>query len=396
MRPYSRVYATVNLDAVASNMRSMRDNLPASTLIMGSVKADGYGHGSVPVAKTIEPYVFGYAVATIDEGIILRRHGINKTILILGVTHESRYEDLLRYDIRTAMFQYEKAKKLSDLALKQGKKAVVHLALDTGMSRIGMKADREHAKEAAAIAALEGIEVEGLFTHFARADETDKTFYREQYDKYLAFLGYLEEYGVNIPIRHCSNSAGIVEDLDSNHMDMVRAGICIYGLYPSDEVDRSRIRLTPIMEIKSFITYIKEIGPKTPVSYGSTFVSDKTMRVATIPTGYADGYNRALSNKGFVLIRGKRTRILGRICMDQFMVDVTDIPEAKEDDEVTLIGRDGEEEITVEEMAACSGGFHYEIICDIGKRVPRVYIKDGAIAGTKDYFDDRYEGFEEP
>lgn len=396
MRPYSRVYATVNLDAVASNMRSMRDNLPASTLIMGSVKADGYGHGSVPVAKTIEPYVFGYAVATIDEGIILRRHGINKTILILGVTHESRYEDLLRYDIRTAMFQYEKAKKLSDLALKQGKKAVVHLALDTGMSRIGMKADREHAKEAAAIAALEGIEVEGLFTHFARADETDKTFYREQYDKYLAFLGYLEEYGVNIPIRHCSNSAGIVEDLDSNHMDMVRAGICIYGLYPSDEVDRSRIRLTPVMEIKSFITYIKEIGPKTPVSYGSTFVSDKTMRVATIPTGYADGYNRALSNKGFVLIRGKRARILGRICMDQFMVDVTDIPEAKEDDEVTLIGRDGEEEITVEEMAACSGGFHYEIICDIGKRVPRVYIKDGAIAGTKDYFDDRYEGFEEP
>ena len=161
------------------------------------------------------------------------------------------------------------------------------------------------------MASLPGIEIEGLFTHFARADETDKTFYREQYDKYLAFLGYLEEYGVNIPIRHCSNSAGIVEDLDSNHMDMVRAGICIYGLYPSDEVDRSRIRLTPIMEIKSFITYIKEIGPKTPVSYGSTFVSDKTMRVATIPTGYADGYNRALSNKGFVLIRGKRARILG-------------------------------------------------------------------------------------
>ena len=179
MRPYSRVYATVNLDAVASNMRSMRDNLPADTLIMGSVKADGYGHGSVPVAQTIEPYVYGYAVATIDEGIILRRHGINKTILILGVTHESRYEDLLRYDIRTAMFQYEKAKKLSDLAVKQGKKAVVHLALDTGMSRIGMKPDREHAKEAAAIAALEGIEVEGLFTHFARADETDKSAYEE-------------------------------------------------------------------------------------------------------------------------------------------------------------------------------------------------------------------------
>ena len=394
MRPYSRVYATVNLDAVASNMRSMRDNLPASTLIMGSVKADGYGHGSVPVAKTIEPYVFGYAVATIDEGIILRRHGINKTILILGVTHESRYEDLLRYDIRTAMFQYEKAKKLSDLALKQGKKAVVHLALDTGMSRIGMKADREHAKEAAAIAALEGIEVEGLFTHFARADETDKSAYEEQYRRYKEFLGYLKELGVKIPIRHCSNSAGIVESLESNHMDMVRAGIAIYGMFPSDEVDHNSVKLTPAMEIKSCITYIKEIEAGTAVSYGGTFVADHTMKVATIPVGYGDGYVRSLSGKGDVLIHGKRAAILGRICMDQFMVDVTDIPDVQEDDEVTLLGSDGAECITMEELAEKSGGFHYEMICDIGKRIPRVYLKDGKVVGTKDYFDDVFKGFE--
>ena len=394
MRPYSRVYATVNLDAVASNMRSMRDNLPASTLIMGSVKADGYGHGSVPVAKTIEPYVFGYAVATIDEGIILRRHGINKTILILGVTHESRYEDLLRYDIRTAMFQYEKAKKLSDLALKQGKKAVVHLALDTGMSRIGMKADREHAKEAAAIAALEGIEVEGLFTHFARADETDKSAYEEQYRRYKEFLGYLKELGVKIPIRHCSNSAGIVESLESNHMDMVRAGIAIYGMYPSDEVDHNSVKLTPAMEIKSCITYIKEIEAGTAVSYGGTFVADHTMKVATIPVGYGDGYVRSLSGKGDVLIHGKRAAILGRICMDQFMVDVTDIPDVQEDDEVTLLGSDGAECITMDELAEKSGGFHYEMICDIGKRIPRVYLKDGKVVGTKDYFDDVFKGFE--
>ena len=394
MRPYSRVYATVNLDAVASNMRSMRDNLSASTLIMGSVKADGYGHGSVPVAKTIEPYVFGYAVATIDEGIILRRHGINKTILILGVTHESRYEDLLRYDIRTAMFQYEKAKKLSDLALKQGKKAVVHLALDTGMSRIGMKADREHAKEAAAIAALEGIEVEGLFTHFARADETDKSAYEEQYRRYKEFLGYLKELGVKIPIRHCSNSAGIVESLESNHMDMVRAGIAIYGMYPSDEVDHNSVKLTPAMEIKSCITYIKEIEAGTAVSYGGTFVADHTMKVATIPVGYGDGYVRSLSGKGDVLIHGKRAAILGRICMDQFMVDVTDIPDVQEDDEVTLLGSDGAECITMEELAEKSGGFHYEMICDIGKRIPRVYLKDGKVVGTKDYFDDVFKGFE--
>ena len=394
MRPYSRVYATVNLDAVASNMRSMRDNLPASTLIMGSVKADGYGHGSVPVAKTIEPYVFGYAVATIDEGIILRRHGINKTILILGVTHESQYEELLRYDIRTAMFQYEKAKKLSDLAVKQGKKAVVHLALDTGMSRIGMKADREHAKEAAAIAALEGIEVEGLFTHFARADETDKSAYEEQYRRYKEFLGYLKELGVKIPIRHCSNSAGIVESLESNHMDMVRAGIAIYGMYPSDEVDHNSVKLTPAMEIKSCITYIKEIEAGTAVSYGGTFVADHTMKVATIPVGYGDGYVRSLSGKGDVLIHGKRAAILGRICMDQFMVDVTDIPDVQEDDEVTLLGSDGAECITMEELAEKSGGFHYEMICDIGKRIPRVYLKDGKVVGTKDYFDDVFKGFE--
>ena len=396
MRPYSRAYATVNLDAVVSNMKAIRESLPTSTGILGVVKADGYGHGAVPVAWAMDSYVDGYAVSNIDEGINLRRHGIQKPVLILGVTHRQRFEELLQYKITPAMFRLKEAQELSCLAEKKGLKAKIHLALDTGMSRIGMTPGRDSAKEAAAMAALPGIEVEGLFTHFARADEADKSFYREQYDRYQSFLGYLEEYGVKIPIRHCSNSAGIVEDLDSNHMDMVRAGICIYGLYPSDEVDRSRIRLTPVMELKSFITYIKEIGPGTPVSYGGTFISDKTMRVATIPAGYADGYNRALSNKGSVLIRGKRARILGRICMDQFMADVTDIPEAKEDDEVTLIGKDGADEITVEEMAECFGGFHYEIICDIGKRVPRVYLKGGAIAGTKDYLDDRYEGFDEP
>lgn len=394
MRPYNRVYATVDLDAVVSNMKSMREALPASTGIMGVVKADGYGHGAVPVARAMDPYVEGYAVSNIDEGISLRRHGIKKPILILGVTHSQRFEDLLRYDIQPAMFRLKEAKELSELAAEQGKKAKIHLALDTGMSRIGMQPDRESAKEAAQMAALYGIELEGLFTHFARADEADKSFYQTQFERYQEFLSYLKEYRVTIPVRHCSNSAGIVENLDSNQMDMVRAGICIYGLYPSDEVDRNRVKLTPAMEIKSFITYIKEIAPGTPVSYGSTFVSEHAMRVATIPTGYADGYNRGLSNRGSVLIRGKRAKILGRICMDQFMVDVTDIPEAEEDDEVTLIGKDGEDEITVEEMAACFGGFHYEIICDIGKRVPRVYIQNGRIAGTKDYFNDVYEGFE--
>ena len=376
MRPYSRVYATVNLDAVASNMRSMRDNLPASTLIMGSVKADGYGHGSVPVAKTIEPYVFGYAVATIDEGIILRRHGINKTILILGVTHESRYEDLLRYDIRTAMFQYEKAKKLSDLALKQGKKAVVHLALDTGMSRIGMKADREHAKEAAAIAVLEGIEVEGLFTHFARADEYDRSPAMVQLERYLDFSRRVEEAGVEIPLHHCSNSAGIIRMPEAN-LNIVRAGITIYGIYPSSEVERDIVKLEPVMELKSHVTYVKDVPAGAAISYGGTYVADRKLRVATVPVGYADGYSRQLSNKGWVLIHGQKAPILGRVCMDQFMVDVTEIGDVKKGDEVTLIGRDGDEFIGIEEIGDLCGRFSYEFVCDISPRVPRVYIKNG-------------------
>ena len=229
--------------------------------------------------------------------------------------------------------------------------------------------------------------------NFARADETDKSAYEEQYRRYKEFLGYLEELGVQIPIRHCSNSAGIVESLESNHMDMVRAGIAIYGMYPSDEVDHNSVKLTPAMEIKSCITYIKEIGAGTAVSYGGTFVADHTMKVATIPVGYGDGYVRSLSGKGDVLIRGKRAAILGRICMDQFMVDVTDIPDVQEDDEVTLLGKDGSECITMEELAEKSGGFHYEMVCDIGKRIPRVYLKDGNIVGTKDYFDDVFKEF---
>ena len=371
MNSYSRVYASIDLDAVESNMRAMKDSLPPSASMIGVVKTDGYGHGAVPVARAIDPYVKGYAVATIDEAIILRRHGIQKMILVLGVTHESRFEDLVRYDIRPAMFRCEEA----------------------GMSRIGMTPDEASADEAARISRLPGICIEGMFTHFARADEADKAFYEAQYKKYREFCEMLCSRGVDIPIRHCSNSAGIVEGLDSNGLDMVRAGISIYGLYPSDEVARDRVKLVPAMELKSFITYIKTIGPGTAVSYGGTFVADRPMRVATIPVGYGDGYLRSLSNKGAVLIRGKRAEILGRICMDQFMADVTDIPEAEEGDQVTLIGRDGEECITVEELAALSGGFHYEIICQIGKRVPRVYLRDGKAIGKKDYFNDIYEGF---
>lgn len=393
MIPYTRVFATVNLDAVVSNMKSMKESLPASTAIMGVVKADGYGHGSVPVAKAIAPYVEGYAVATIDEAILLRRHGIGKMIMILGITHESYYEDLLLYDIHPTVFRLEEAEKLSERAVKRGRQASVHLALDTGMNRIGMSPTQESADLVYTMSCLPGIRLEGLFTHFARADELDKTAYEAQFQAYEAFSHKLLSRGITIPIRHCSNSAGIVEGLASNELDMVRAGISIYGLYPSGEVSRERVKLLPAMELKSFISCIKTIEPGAAVSYGGTFVAKNTMKVATIPTGYGDGYPRGLSNKGSVLIHGQRARILGRVCMDQFMVDVTDIPEAEENDQVTLIGKDLRERITVEELADLSEGFHYEILCGIGKRVPRVYLRHGSVVGTKDYFNDAYQDF---
>lgn len=221
----------------------------------------------------------------------------------------------------------------------------------------------------------------------------DKTAYEAQFQAYEAFSHKLLSRGITIPIRHCSNSAGIVEGLASNELDMVRAGISIYGLYPSGEVSRERVKLLPAMELKSFISCIKTIEPGAAVSYGGTFVAKNTMKVATIPTGYGDGYPRGLSNKGSVLIHGQRARILGRVCMDQFMVDVTDIPEAEENDQVTLIGKDLRERITVEELADLSEGFHYEILCGIGKRVPRVYLRHGSVVGTKDYFNDAYQDF---
>lgn len=392
MNTYTRVYAPIDLDAVVFNMEAMKRCLAPGTGIIGVLKTDGYGHGAVPLAKVMDPYVQGYAVAAIEEGLILRRHGITKPVLVLGVTHKSRNEELIASQIRPSVFTMEQAVPLSEQAVRMGRKAKIHLAVDTGMNRIGMYPDEAGADLAAAIGALPGIEIEGLFTHFARADETDKESTRLQLERYLHFVELLRQRGLKIPVKHCSNSAGII-DLPQTHLDAVRAGISIYGLYPSDEVDRPQVPLKPVMSLKSFITYVKIIAPGSEVSYGGTFCAEKPMRVATVSAGYGDGYPRGLSNKGCVLVCGRRAPILGRICMDQFMVDVTEIPEAGIDTEVTLIGRDGDEEITVEELAALSGGFHYELICDLGKRVPRVYYKDGKIVGTKDYFDDCYHDF---
>ena len=392
MKMYTRVWAPIDLDAVVYNMESMKKNLNPGTEMVGVVKTDGYGHGAVPIAKVIDPFVAGYAVATPEEAYVLRRHGVAKWILVLGVSHESQYEEMIRQQVRPSIFTMEQAKPFSETAQRLGVKAPIHFALDTGMGRIGMTPDEKGADLAKAIADLPGIETEGLFTHFARADEADREATIRQYERYQHFCDLLKERGVEIPLRHCSNSAAII-DFKEMHMGLVRAGISIYGMYPSDEVKQDIISLKPAMALKSFITYIKEIGPGTEVSYGGTFKAEKTMRIATVSAGYGDGYPRNLSGKGEVLIHGKRAKILGRICMDQFMADLTGIPEAKEGDSVTLVGRDGNQEITMEELAEISGGFHYEIPCLIGKRVPRRYVKNGKEVGGMMCRDEEYEGF---
>ncbi len=378
---FDRVYAAVHLDRIEHNMEAMQAVLSSGTVMIGTVKADGYGHGAVAVAKTIEPYVAGFAVATAGEALQLKNSGLSKPVLILGPVGSSHYADMIENDIRMTVFELETAREISDTAVGIGRKAVIHVAVDTGMSRIGLIPSDESADIVRVISELEGIEIEGIFTHFARADETDLTSARSQFGKFREFTDTLKAKGIDIPIRHCANSAAII-GLGEADMDAVRAGISIYGLYPSDETDRSRVKLLPAMELKSFITFIKDIPPGTQVSYGGTWTAERNTRVATVSAGYGDGYPRGLSGKGSVLIRGKRAPILGRVCMDQFMVDVTDIPDAEKGDEVTLFGRDGDEFIPLEEICGLCGGFHYEIPCLITKRVPRVYIRDGTIVGS--------------
>lgn len=380
MKKFSRVKAVVSLDAVAHNFREMRKNIAEDTKVIAVVKADAYGHGAVQIARLVEEYtyIWGFATATEEEAIELRRAGIQKPILVLGIVFEEYYPELIRYDIRPAVCDADSAKKLSQEALRQEKTVHIHLALDTGMTRIGFADTPKSIETIKQIQMLPNLEIEGIFTHFARADEYDRSPALIQLERYLDFLNLLKDAGITIPLLHCSNSAGIIRVPEAN-LSMVRAGITIYGIYPSNEVERDKIKLETAMEIKSHISYLKDVTPGTAISYGGTFVASKPMKVATIPVGYADGYPRQLSGKGWVLIHGQRAPILGRVCMDQFMVDVTDIPDTKSGDEVTLIGRDGNEVITAEEFGELSGRFSYEFICCISKRVPRVYIKDGKI-----------------
>ena len=381
MKEFYRVHADVYLDRICRNIRSTRAIVKEGTDICAIVKADAYGHGAVPVSKVLYPYVDAYAVAMIQEAVELRGAGIDKPILILGFTQQPYVKELVEYDVMAAVYNLEMAQWISEEAVRQNKTAKVHIKLDTGMSRIGFALTEENVSVIKELSQLDNLQIDGCFTHFAKADEKDLSFTKEQMKRYKDYVEKLEKAGISIRVHHISNSAGIMMMPEAN-LDMVRSGISTYGLYPSEEVDKSRLQLEPAMEIKSYVSYVKELEAGVGISYGGTYQTTKRTTVATIPVGYGDGYPRALSSQGAVLIHGKRAPILGRVCMDQFMVDVTHIPNVQMGDVVTLVGTDGEENISVEELGAQSYSFNYEFVCDVGKRIPRVYYYEGEKVGT--------------
>ena len=386
MKKYSRVFAKIDLDAVSFNMDQMHKQVGDDAKILAVIKMDGYGHGATPIARMFEKldYIFGYATASIEEAELLRKADIKKPILVLGCIFPEQFKEMIDNDIRATVYDLDIAKMISKKAVEMKKDAYVHIKIDTGMGRLGFFPTKESVEDIVAISKLPGIKIEGMFTHFAKADETDKTFTYTQHDRFTWMKKEMEEAGIDIPYYHCDNSAGIIDHIDMKH-NLVRAGISTYGMYPSGDVNKDTIRLWPALELRSHVTFVKDMQPGMTVSYGGTFEVTKPMRVATIPVGYGDGYPRGLSNKAEVLIHGKRARILGRVCMDQFMVDVTDIPDVKFMDEVVLVGRDGSEHISVEELSDICGRFNYEFVCCLGRGIPRVYIQNGEVVEQVEY-----------
>lgn len=384
---YYRVRAEVDLDAVRTNIINLKSKLKQGVKACAVIKADGYGHGAVPIAKATKDLVDFYAVATIEEALNLRAHEVFLPIIVIGFVHSSRFAAAIENDIRLTVFDYDTALAVNSEAAKKGKKAYVHLKLDTGMSRLGLPCDEDGLQTALKIGALTNLNVEGIFTHLYLADAIEKSSAYEQIRKYEWFTNELAENGLQISILHCANSAAVI-DMPEAGFDMARLGIALYGLYPSEEV--TSLKLHPALSLKSHIIMLKEIKPGRSVGYGATFKAQRPTKIATIPIGYADGYQRNLSNKGYVLIRGRRAPIAGRVCMDYIMVDVTDIEGVANGDEVVLIGTQGSETIAVEDLSALCGIFNYEFVCDIGKRVPRLYFREGKLVSTKDYFYDLY------
>ena len=386
---YDLTQLHIDLDAIAQNYRNISQQ--AKTKVMAVIKADAYGHGAVPVAKLLQDSCGFFGVSCMAEAQELRQTGISNPILLLGYTPISAFPLAVEDGIRVTIFRYEDAAALSAEATRQNKIAYVHLAVDTGMNRIGFPVNTDSADICAAIARLPGLQIEGLFSHFATADSPELSRTHQQMARFDAFDAMLKARGLQIPIRHLNNSAGLMNF--PGKYEMARAGIVLYGMAPSDEMDASPLSLTPAIRWVSRVSHVKNLPAGCEISYGGTYTTTKDTVVATIPVGYADGYRRCLSGSFHVLIRGKKAPILGRICMDQMMVDVTDIPGVQVMDEVTLVGRDGEEVITTEEISQAAHSFHYEFFCTIPQRVPRIYFQGGKpVFRIQHLLSERYRG----
>lgn len=386
MKQHSRVFAKIDLDAILYNMEQMKARIGSPAQIMAVVKMDGYGHGALPIVRIFENMkdIWGYATASLEEAVVLKDAGVKKPVLVLGCIFPEQYEEMIIRDIRAAVYTTQMAEDMSAAAKRLGRTAYFHIKIDTGMGRLGFLPKEESVRAICNINHFSHIQVEGLFTHFAKADEGDRFYTNMQHEKFLWIKEALESQGVSMTYCHCDNSAGIIDFPDMKH-NLVRAGISTFGMYPSEEVCHKNVSLKPALELISHVTFVKEVEAGTAISYGCTFTAQRNMKIATIPVGYGDGYSRGLSNKADVLIHGKRARVVGRVCMDQFMVDVTDIPGVKFMDKVVLIGSCGEEHISVEELGSLCGRFNYEFVCCLGRRIPRVYVQGEQIIEQVEY-----------
>lgn len=380
-----RTQAEIDLDAVEYNYNSVREKVGNDVKILGVIKADAYGHGAVEIGRLLDGKCDFFGVACIEEALELKKAGIKIPVLILGYVFPKDYEKVVEYDIRIPIFSYESAFELSKEAKKQNKKVPFHFCVDTGMSRIGFQVNEESADECKKICQLENIYPEGIFSHFATADEKDLTKALAQRDRFKAFIKMLEDRDIDVEIKHINNSAGIMNF--DEYFDMCRMGIITYGLYPSNEVDAKLLSIKPVMKWTACVTHIKNLEPDREISYGGTFKTESTRKIATVPVGYADGYPRCLSNLGKVIVNGQFAPIVGRVCMDQFMIDVTDIENVNVGTKVTLIGREGDACLSMEEVSELAHSFNYELPCRISRRVDRVYIKDSKIVKKVNYLD---------
>lgn len=386
LESYSK-WAEINLDCLIHNIREIRRHVHKDTKICAVVKANGYGHGALEIAGILlENGADMIAVSSLNEAIEIRKKYQKAQTLILGYTSDGGIEEAVKYGAVQTIYTWEQAVEYSHAAEKTGIGTSVHIKIDTGMNRIGFQCNEESVDKIIDISKLPNIKINGIFSHFAVADEKDKAFTWHQYNKFNRIVKELEKRGLSIPIKHISNSAAVI-DLPEMNLNMVRPGIILYGVYPSNEVNRSALDLKQAMSLKARISNIKTLAEDGGISYGFSFYAPKGTKVATIPIGYADGYTRLLSNKGEVLVKGRKTRIIGTICMDQCMIDVTGIDEINIGDEVILFGSDGKNEITADEVAEKIGTVSYEVLCAVGRRVPRVYLKDGDIAMITDYLE---------